>query len=89
MRDRLIGVIEVEARRLEMLRRQKSRSDPGDHGGCGFRRIHPHARRWKAWYYPGTARSLHHPKQGLLQFDYSSFQANDDPALKLVIYTPV
>ena len=25
----------------------------------------------------------------MLQFEYTSFQANDDPALKLVIYTPV
>jgi hypothetical protein len=40
----------------------------------------------------GTAsgrKSLHHPKLSLLQFEYTSFQANDDPALKLVIYTPV
>jgi hypothetical protein len=34
-------------------------------------------------------KSLHHPKRGLLQFEYTSFQTNDDPALKLVIYTPV
>lgn len=31
---------------------------------------------------------LHHPKKGLLRFDYASFQANDDPGLRLVIYTP-
>ena len=30
-----------------------------------------------------------HPKKGLLRFEHASFQANDDPALKLVIYTPV
>jgi hypothetical protein len=29
---------------------------------------------------------LSHPKQGRLRFEYASFQANDDPALKLVIY---
>lgn len=34
-------------------------------------------------------KSLNHPRKGLLRFDYASFQANDDPALKLVIYTPV
>ena len=28
-------------------------------------------------------------KRGALRFEYVSFQANDDPALKLVIYTPV
>jgi len=32
---------------------------------------------------------LNHPRKGLLRFEYASFQANDDPALKLVIYTPV
>jgi transcriptional regulator with XRE-family HTH domain len=32
---------------------------------------------------------LRHPKKGLLRFEYASFQANDDPALKLVIYTAV
>ncbi len=31
---------------------------------------------------------LHHPTKGLLCFAYASFQSNDDPALKLVIYTP-
>ncbi|MFC3227302.1 transcriptional regulator, partial [Marinibaculum pumilum] len=38
----------------------------------------------------GTAgrKRFHHPKLGLWQFDHTSFQSNDDPALKLVIYTP-
>jgi transcriptional regulator with XRE-family HTH domain len=36
----------------------------------------------------GTKR-LHHPKRGKLRFEYATFQSNDDPALKLVIYTPV
>lgn len=34
-------------------------------------------------------KSLQHPKKGALQLQYASFQANDDPALKLTIYTPV
>ncbi|HEX3995893.1 MAG TPA: helix-turn-helix transcriptional regulator [Acetobacteraceae bacterium] len=34
-------------------------------------------------------KRLHHPGKGLLRFAYATFQANDDPALKLVIYTPV
>ena len=49
-------------------------------------------RWWKAHEVRSTAsgrKSLHHPNRGLLQFEYTSFQANDDPALKLVIYTPV
>jgi transcriptional regulator with XRE-family HTH domain len=33
-------------------------------------------------------KEMHHPKRGLLRFNYASFQSNDDPALKLVIYTP-
>ena len=28
-----------------------------------------------------------HPQQGRLEFEYATFQANDDQALKLVIYT--
>jgi hypothetical protein len=34
-------------------------------------------------------KSLIHPKKGRLKLEYASFQANDDPALKLVIYTIV
>ena len=33
-------------------------------------------------------KTLHHPTRGLLHFDHASFQANDNAALKLVIYTP-
>lgn len=33
-------------------------------------------------------KTLHHPRHGILRFDHASFQANDDGALKLVIYTP-
>jgi transcriptional regulator with XRE-family HTH domain len=32
---------------------------------------------------------MRHPRKGLLRFEHASFQANDDPSLKLVIYTPV
>jgi transcriptional regulator with XRE-family HTH domain len=34
-------------------------------------------------------KTLHHPQRGVISFDHASFQANDDPGLKLVIYTPV
>jgi len=34
-------------------------------------------------------KSLSHPKKGRLKLEYASFQANDDPALRLVIYTAV
>jgi hypothetical protein len=30
---------------------------------------------------------LSHPRKGRLKLEYAGFQANDDPALKLVIYT--
>ena len=34
-------------------------------------------------------KTMHHPTKGVLHFEHTSFQANDDPALKLIIYTPV
>ncbi len=34
-------------------------------------------------------KQLHHPKRGLLHFEYATFQSNDDPALKLAIYMPL
>ncbi|MBN8874840.1 MAG: helix-turn-helix domain-containing protein [Rhodospirillales bacterium] len=34
------------------------------------------------------SKTVHHPKRGTLVLDYATFQANDDPALKLAIYTP-
>ena len=30
-----------------------------------------------------------HPRRGRLNFEYASFQANDDPGLKLIIYTEI
>lgn len=34
-------------------------------------------------------KRLKHPKKGWLAFEHASFQANDDSALKLIVYTPV
>jgi transcriptional regulator with XRE-family HTH domain len=34
-------------------------------------------------------KRFHHERHGVLEFEHASFQANDDPALKLVIYTRV
>jgi transcriptional regulator with XRE-family HTH domain len=49
-----------------------------------------------AWWDAHDVRSaaagrkhLTHPAKGVLRFEYAAFQANDDPALKLAIYTPV
>lgn len=32
-------------------------------------------------------KTLHHPRKGARLYDYATFQANDDPALKLALYT--
>jgi MmyB-like transcription regulator ligand binding domain len=37
----------------------------------------------------GGQRLSNHPKKGVLRFEHASFHANEDPALKLVIFTPV
>jgi transcriptional regulator with XRE-family HTH domain len=45
---------------------------------------------WEAHDIRGVAagrKVLSHPKKGRLRLEYSSFQSNDDAALKLVIYT--
>jgi transcriptional regulator with XRE-family HTH domain len=47
---------------------------------------------WKAHdvrHVAAGRKQMNHPKQGILRFEYASFQANDDPGLKLVVYTPV
>jgi transcriptional regulator with XRE-family HTH domain len=47
---------------------------------------------WKPHDVRATAsgeKLLNHPTKGLLRFEHTSFQSNDDPALKLVIYTPI
>jgi transcriptional regulator with XRE-family HTH domain len=39
---------------------------------------------------PASGRkTLHHPTRGVIAFDHASFQANDEPGLKWVIYTPI
>lgn len=46
---------------------------------------------WEAHDIRGSVageKLLSHPKKGRLRFEYATFQANDDPALKLAIYTP-
>ena len=47
---------------------------------------------WWSAHDVGAASSgmkvLHHPARGRLCFDYTTFQANDDPRLKLAVYLP-
>lgn len=58
-------------------------------------RLHRASPQFAGWWEAHDVRApvsgrktLHHPTRGLLRFDHASFQANDDPAFKLVIYTP-
>ncbi len=58
-------------------------------------RLHEGCPEFAAWWeahdvssVAAGRKSLIHPKKGRLKLEYTSFQANDDPALKLVIYTP-
>ena len=47
---------------------------------------------WRAHDIRGVSsgqKLLTHPTKGVLRFLYASFQANDDPALKLAIYAPM
>ena len=37
---------------------------------------------------PPESKRLRHPSKGTLRFGHASFQANDDPDLKLIIYSP-
>lgn len=36
----------------------------------------------------GGRKVLRHPTRGALRFDYATFQANENPALRLTVYTP-
>jgi len=47
---------------------------------------------WKAHDVRAAAagrKQMTHPKKGVLSFEHASFLADDDPALKLVVYAPV
>ena len=47
---------------------------------------------WKAHDIRGASagqKLLSHRKKGVRRFEYATFQTNDDPGLKLAIYTPV
>ena len=59
-------------------------------------RLRADSREFTGWWEAHDVRGpvagqkkLRHPTRGTLRFEYATFQANDDPALKLVIYTPV
>lgn len=59
-------------------------------------RLQKGSREFAIWWDAHDIRSggagqklLNHPTRGLLRFEYATFQANDDPTLKLAIYTPM
>ena len=58
-------------------------------------RVGAGCREFEAWwtaYDIGSAvsgtKTLQHPTRGVLRFAYATFQANDDPRLKLAVYLP-
>ena len=61
-----------------------------------LRRLSAGCPEFDAWWERHDVRSpvsgvktLHHPTRGVIAFEHTGFQTNDDPGLKLVIYTPV
>ena len=84
-----------EARRMISLFRAAHDLWPGDaafaalvdriRAGC------PEFDTWWSGHEVGAPTSgtkhLHHPMFGAVRYEYASFQANDDPALKLALYT--
>ena len=61
-----------------------------------FDRLRQGSPEFSAWWGahdvrgPASGRkALNHARKGQLHFEYASFQANDDPGLKLTVYTPV
>ncbi|OWT71540.1 MULTISPECIES: helix-turn-helix transcriptional regulator [unclassified Achromobacter] len=58
-------------------------------------RLRAHSTEFAKWWNAHDVRGgasgqkvLTHPERGAQRYDYATFQANDDPALKLAIYTP-
>jgi hypothetical protein len=59
-------------------------------------RVRAHSPDFKKWWNAHDIRGstagqkvLTHLERGAQRYEYATFQANDDPALKLSIYTPV
>ena len=84
-----------EARRMVSLFRTSHDLWPGDTAFAQLlSRVHTSCPEFDAWWaahgvgapVSGTKR-LQHPILGPVSYEYASFQANDDPALKLALYT--
>jgi transcriptional regulator with XRE-family HTH domain len=88
---------EVEARRMIALFRATHDLHANDPAFVELlERLRTHSPEFAAWWSAHDIRSavsgqkvLIHPVRGAQRYAYATFQANDDPALKLAIYTPV
>ena len=84
-----------EARRMLSLFRTAHDLWPGDAAFVGLvDRIRANCTQFDAWWSEhgvsapvSGAKHLRHPTLGVVRYEYASFQANDDPALKLALYT--
>ncbi len=84
-----------EARRMVSLFRVAHDLWPSDPAFVALvDQVHAKCPEFEAWWsehgvsapVSGT-KHLHHPALGIVRYEYASFQANDDPALKLALYT--
>jgi transcriptional regulator with XRE-family HTH domain len=86
-----------EARRMVALFRATHDLHAGDPAFIELvERVRAHSPEFKKWWNAHDIRGstsgqkvLTHPERGAQRYEYATFQANDDPALKLSIYTPV
>ena len=83
-----------EAKRMVSLFRATHDLWPGDAAFVALvarlRAASPDFSSWWAAHGVGApvsgTKQLHHPALGIVNYDHASFQANDDPALKLALY---
>jgi transcriptional regulator with XRE-family HTH domain len=84
-----------EARRMVSLFRAAHDLWPGDTAFAALvDRVRASSLEFDAWWSEhgvgapvSGAKRLRHPTLGVVRYEYASFQANDDPGLKLALYT--
>lgn len=84
-----------EARRVVALFRAEHDLWPGEAAFTAqVERVQARSPEFDGWWSEHSVRAplsgtkqLHHQTLGVVHYDHASFQANDDPALRLVIYT--
>ena len=97
MKDIFADAWEAEGRRMLALFRTTYDFWAGDPAFVELReRLREGCSQFESWWNTheigssaGVEKLLHHPTKGILRFSTASFQANDDPSLKLAIYTPL